>query len=79
MWMERWNELQEFLHAFGHFNVPSKYPANTQLATWLKSRQRQYKLFKEGKISSMTEHQLHQLESLELEWKLCVPTTSITK
>jgi hypothetical protein len=78
-WMERWNELQEFRHAFGHCNVPTNYPANIQLATWLKCQRRQYKLFKEGKTSNMTEHRLQKLERLGLEWELRVHTTNFAK
>lgn len=77
-WMERWNELREFRLEFGHCNVPSNYVANTQLATWVKCQRRQYKLFKEGKTTNMTEQRVQQLESLGLEWELRIPTSTTT-
>jgi hypothetical protein len=70
-WEERWIELREYRQSTGHSNVPSNHPSNPQLATWVKCRRRQYKLFWGGKASNMTVERIATLESLGFEsWDL---------
>ena len=63
-WMERLNELVNFKSSKGHCNVPSSYPENTALSTWVKSQRRQYKLFVSGAPSTMTMERLQELQNL---------------
>ena len=35
-WAEKLHELKDFARRRGHCNVPSTYPENPQLATWVK-------------------------------------------
>jgi hypothetical protein len=69
-WAERLNELKEYRTETGHCNVPSNYPSNPQLATWVKCQRRQYKLFWDGKTSNMTLGRVSGLEEIGFEWEL---------
>ena len=35
-WAEKLHELKDYVRKHGHCNVPSTYPVNPQLATWVK-------------------------------------------
>ena len=69
-WMERLNELQDYRVKNEHCNVPSNFPENPQLATWVKCQRRQYKLFRGGKPSNMTLERIAELEKLDFGWEL---------
>ena len=69
-WFDRLNELSDYRKLQGHCNVPSNYPKNPQLATWVKCQRRQYKLFWDGKTSNMTLGRIAELEKLGFEWEL---------
>mmetsp|Transcript_25616 Transcript_25616/g.71571 ORF Transcript_25616/g.71571 Transcript_25616/m.71571 type:complete len:591 (+) Transcript_25616:373-2145(+) len=71
-WFDRLNELRVYRKQHGNCNVPSNYPANPQLATWVKCQRRQYKLFWEGSktSSNMTIERIAELEKLDFEWEL---------
>jgi len=54
-WDQRFEELKEFRSRYGHCDVPSNFPSNPQLATWVKCQRRQYRLFfKKNALSSRT-------------------------
>jgi hypothetical protein len=59
--------------AHGDCNVPSNYPPNPQLATWVKCQRRQYKLYWEGSSSNMTLERISDLEKIGFEWELRGP------
>ncbi|WP_257615700.1 helicase associated domain-containing protein, partial [Chlamydia suis] len=61
-WEENFLELQRFREEHGHCKVPTRYPQNPQLATWVSS---QRKDFKKGKIS---EDKIARLEELGFVW-----------
>ena len=63
-WSERLAELTQYQQVNGHCNVPSKYPANPQLSTWVKCQRRQYKLFQSGKPSNITLERITALTDL---------------
>ena len=65
LWNDRYSELEQFKSTKGHCNVPSKYPKNPQLSTWVKCQRRQYKLFKDGKPSNMTTDRIKTLLKLD--------------
>ncbi|CAJ1958020.1 unnamed protein product [Cylindrotheca closterium] len=66
-WQEKFNELKEFKQRTGHCNVPSAYPENNSLSTWVKCQRRHYKAYISGSSSPspMTMHRLQLLESLD--------------
>lgn len=63
-WRERLTELTNFLNVTGHCNVPSKYPPNPRLSTWVKCQRRQFKLYKRGKKSNLTTCRIEKLLQL---------------
>lgn len=72
-WMERLEELKQFKEENGHCNVPSQYPENPQLATWIKCQRRQYKLLKEGKPYNITPQRIDELNRLGFTWEIRSP------
>lgn len=69
-WKERLCELKEYKRQHGNCIVPSSYPKNPQLATWVKCQRRQGKLFSNGKPSNMTLERVGALNQLGFSWGL---------
>ena len=69
-WGERLRELLAFKAETGNCLVPSNYPANPQLATWVKCQRRQYKLYREQRQTNMTAERIAELEQHGFEWEL---------
>jgi hypothetical protein len=67
-WQERLSELLDFKAGNGNCLVPSNYPAQPQLATWVKCQRRQYKLYWEGRPSNITVYRIMILEKHSFEW-----------
>lgn len=67
-WNERFNELLEYKKHHGDCLVPQRYPQNPQLGVWVNKQRAEYKLFKEGKKSSMTKERIQALESVGFIW-----------
>ena len=69
-WNQRFQELQEFHHAFGHSNVPEDYTENYQLGQWVMNQRLSYKTFVAGLASPLTPAKIASLEQLEFRWNL---------
>lgn len=67
-WYERLSELREFKKAHGHYNVPSNFKGNVQLARWVKCQRRQYRLYQAGLPSNMTKQRIRALKNMGFEW-----------
>ena len=52
----------------GSVRVPLKYKADLRLGKWVQTQRQQYKLWKEGKKSSLNEERIEKLESAGFEW-----------
>lgn len=63
-WEVRFQELSEFQEFHGHANVPKSYKQSQQLAIWVKSQRRHFRLHCNGKASAMTEERKERLKSL---------------
>ena len=70
VWQARYQELLQFHLQFGHTQVPSSYPPNQRLATWVKCQRRQKRLRDRGKSSSMTDHRIALLDSVRFVWRM---------
>ena len=68
-WMQRFQELQQYKAKEGHCIVPRTYSESKQLGIWVSTQRAQYRLFKEGKQSSMTDDRISALESFGFIWK----------
>ena len=69
-WELRMNELINYSEVYGHCNVPATYMFHQGLAVWVKRQRQQYKFFKNGKPSCMTEERIAALENIGFEWEL---------
>jgi hypothetical protein len=77
-WHRRFQQLHAFFLMQGHCNVPSSFPANPQLSTWVKFQRRQYKALCNGKQpksggangQSLTPVRIRALEELGFQWEL---------
>jgi Helicase associated domain len=67
---ERLDELRMFQQETGHCNVPSQYPPNQKLSTWVKCQRRQYKLLMEGQKSNMTDERIEILNKHGFVWEI---------
>lgn len=67
-WSLRYKELLEFHKENGHAAVPHTYPANPQLARWVKRQRRQYKLRRDNRQSTMTTERLDLLNAVGFVW-----------
>lgn len=72
-WEDRLGDLQQYLEANGDCNVPTIYPPHRQLATWVKCQRRQYKLFCQGKTSTINRARIQKLDSMGFTWRLRAP------
>lgn len=68
LWQERFAELLEFKKKYGHCFVPTSFPSNQPLATWVKCQRRQYKLYESGRSSFITTDRIMMLEECGFEW-----------
>ena len=69
-WNKRFNELLQFKQSEGHCRVPTKYPSNPRLASWVSSQRKHYSYMMRGKQSSMTSERIRRLEDIEFVWKV---------
>jgi hypothetical protein len=67
-WLERLRELQEYRSKEGHVIVPTTYPQNLKLGTWVHHQRRQYKKFIEKQPCHITQERIQALESLGFVW-----------
>jgi hypothetical protein len=67
-WLERFKELKNYKEAEGSCIVPTNYPANPKLGTWVHHQRRQYKKFKEGGNCHITVERINALESVGFVW-----------
>ena len=67
-WEDRFRELQEFKAHHGNCLVPVKYDKNPTLGHWVINQRAQYKQFKSGKPTNMTEERAALLEAEGFVW-----------
>lgn len=70
VWMERYEEICRYSERHNHCCVPSHYKENPQLGSWVKCQRRQYKLFWDGKSSSMTTQRMNKLDKIGFVWEV---------
>eukprot|EP00816_Leptocylindrus_hargravesii_P003045 CAMPEP_0196819734 /NCGR_PEP_ID=MMETSP1362-20130617/71927_1 /TAXON_ID=163516 /ORGANISM="Leptocylindrus danicus, Strain CCMP1856" /LENGTH=591 /DNA_ID=CAMNT_0042198315 /DNA_START=74 /DNA_END=1849 /DNA_ORIENTATION=- len=67
---ERMVELRQYRAEHGNIMVPLKYSTNPQLGPWIMNQRIQYRLFKEGKPSTMNNNRVALLEAEGMVWEL---------
>jgi len=69
-----WNSMYEDLCAYrekhGHADVPTKYDENKTLGRWVSTQRSQYKLFKTGMRSLMTQERYEKLCLLNFKFDM---------
>lgn len=70
VWQERYSQLIRYRERHGDCRVPSYSKESPQLASWVKCQRRQYKLFWEGKRSSMSVERTQLLENVGFVWEI---------
>jgi hypothetical protein len=68
LWEQRLQELATYKQVNGHTNVLFRCTSNKPLGNWVGKQRSQYKLFREGKKSQMTEERIESLNELDFEW-----------
>ncbi|KAI2512226.1 hypothetical protein MHU86_2102 [Fragilaria crotonensis] len=68
VWGERLRELCEYKAQFGDCIVPTNFPANPKLGTWVHHQRRQYKKHKEGKSCHITDERVRALDNIGFVW-----------
>lgn len=66
-WQERYQSLEVFQMTYGHCNVPSTFH-DTSLVNWVKNQRKQFKLYRSGCQTTMTDERAGQLKSLGFNW-----------
>ena len=66
-WSVKFEQLCEFKEEFGHWVLPIKY---LKLGKWVSKQRSNYRLYQEGKPSTMTADHIRELESVGFEWEL---------
>uniref|UniRef100_A0A7S2UKZ5 Helicase-associated domain-containing protein n=1 Tax=Attheya septentrionalis TaxID=420275 RepID=A0A7S2UKZ5_9STRA len=64
-WDTRFQELKEFKEAHGHTRVNKR---SGQLGLWVSSQRTQFRLFQEGKASTMSDQRLAELNGIDFEF-----------
>jgi hypothetical protein len=67
-WSQRFEDLVQFRHDFGHCLVPLEWSENPSLAHWVKRQRCQYKAKREGKHSTLTDERQISLEKMGFIW-----------
>lgn len=61
-WMKRYAELLEYKKQHGDCLVPTKFPENPQLSSWVSKQRTHYSALKRGKPASISEERIQKLE-----------------
>ncbi|CAJ1947835.1 unnamed protein product [Cylindrotheca closterium] len=69
-WERRKSELRAYRAENGHCNVPATFKVNKKLAAWVKCQRRQYKLFHEGKPSTLNHDRIEGLNQMGFQWEV---------
>ena len=69
-WEDSYNKLKSYNLLFGNYHVPQKYKDDPELGRWVKNQRDKYRLFREGKQSSMTPERIQLLEDIGFEWSV---------
>lgn len=68
IWDARIIELREFKRINGHVNVPTNYPSNPKLSTWVSTQRKNYNRKRLGKTSPLTSRRIQELNDLGFVW-----------
>lgn len=64
-WLSRYEDLEQYKEIYGHCNVPSRHGP---LGRWVEDQRKNYRSFKEGKSSPMTDDRIRLLQAIGFLW-----------
>jgi len=64
----KYNELAKFHHSVRHWYVPKKHPTH---GNWVTTQRAQYKKWKEGEKSRLTQDRVDRLNAIGFQWTYC--------
>lgn len=67
-WMDKYNEILNYLKIHGHCNVPHIYSDNPALGQWVKRQRHQYRLYSRGDHSHLNADRIKLLEDRGFVW-----------
>ena len=67
-WMKMFNDLKLYKSLHGNCNVSQKKDPYQYLGRWVCRQRRDYKTFKEGRPSAMTQQRFELLQELDFQW-----------
>lgn len=67
-WDEKFQALQQYHAQHGNCRVPPSFRQDPSLAIWVKCQRRQWKLFRKGHRSTITQERIDELDQLGFEW-----------
>ena len=68
LWEEKFQELLQYKEKFGHCQIPIKWNENKILGRWVSTQRKDYKNWKEGNRSLMTDERRRRLEDVGFSW-----------
>lgn len=69
VWRKRVGDLIEYRAKYGNCDVSQKYRENTRLGLWAGVQRVQYKLMREGKLGSLDEEKVAELDNFGFTWE----------
>lgn len=69
-WDKHYKNLLAYKTEFGDVRVPRQYTKHPKLGEWVTDQRRQHKLWKDGKLSTMTEERCSKLDVIGFLWKV---------
>ena len=69
-WDEKYQELLRYKERHGNADPPTKYAANPALGRWVSTQRSQYKQFREGLQTHMTQQRVDMLNRIGFKWNM---------
>jgi len=73
IWNNQFNDLRDFWERNGHFDVPTNWPQNSTLASWVNTQRTEYQSKQDGNTSNqpgiITQDQIDALNGLGFSWR----------
>lgn len=69
-WMDWMEKLDDYKQVHKNLDVPLKYEHDPSLGTFVNNQRSEYRKYKRGDKSSMTEEKIRQLESMGFRWSV---------
>jgi len=69
-WNQKYQELIHYKEHHGNTDPPTKYSDNPALGRWVSTQRSQYKQFREGLPTHMTQQRIDLLNQIDFRWNM---------